>query len=123
MLQEQRRVTSHNPCERQWKAAMNILAYLNSTRDLGITYIKEEELSLLVYIYSDCASKETDRCSISGVALMLWNEAVYATSCTRPCLTLSTIEAEYVALAEGVKEGLFVRSVVSFMQPNVYESL
>ena len=36
-------------------------------------------------------------------------------------MTLSTTEAEYVALAEGAKEGMFVRSVMSFMQPNVYE--
>ena len=28
---------------------------------------------------------------------------------------------EYVALAEGAKEGMFVRSVMYFMQPNVYE--
>ena len=59
--------------------------------------------------------------SISGVTVMLRNAAVYATSRTQHCLTLSTIEAEYVALAEGTKEEIFVRSVMSFMQPNVYE--
>ena len=37
---------SHNPCERHWKAAVKILAYLKSTRDLGIAYKKGEELSL-----------------------------------------------------------------------------
>ena len=31
---------SHNSCERHWKAAMKILAYLRSTWDLGITYTK-----------------------------------------------------------------------------------
>ena len=42
-------------------------------------------------------------------------------ACTQHYVTLSTTEAEYVALAEGVKEGMFVRSVMSFMQPNMYE--
>ena len=42
---------------------------------------------------------------------MLGNAAVYATSRTQ----------DYVALAEGAKGGMFVRSVMSFMQPNVYE--
>ena len=112
---------SHNPCERHWKAVVKILAYLNSTRYLGITYKKGEELSLSVYTDADYASKETDRRSISGVAVMLRNAAVYATRRTQYCLTLSTTEAEYVALAEGTKEGMFVRSVMSFMQPNVYE--
>ena len=36
-------------------------------------------------------------------------------------MTLSTTDAEYVALAEGAKEGMFVRSILSFMPPNVYE--
>ena len=36
-------------------------------------------------------------------------------------MTLSTTEAENVALAEGAKEGMFVRSAMPFMQPNVYE--
>ena len=47
---------------------------------------------------------------------MLGNAAVYATSRTQHCVTLSTKEAEYVALAQGAKEGIFVRSVMSFMQ-------
>ena len=52
---------------------------------------------------------------------MLGNAAVYVTSRTQHWVTLSTTEAEYVALAEGAKEGMFVRSVMSFIQPNVYE--
>ena len=111
---------SHNPCERHWKAAVKILAYLNSTWDLGITYKKGEELSLSVYTDADYASKETYRRSISGVGVMSGNAAVYATSCTQHCVTLSTREVEYVALAEVGKKGTFVRSVMSFMQPNMY---
>ena len=99
---------SYNPCERHWKAAMKILVYLNSTRDLGITYTKGEEVSLSVYTDADYASKETDSRSISGVvAVMLGNAAVYATSRTQHCVALSTTEAEYVALAERAKEGMF----------------
>ena len=64
---------------------------------------------------------KTDRRSVSSVAVMLGNAAVYATSRTQHCVTLSTTEAEYVALAEGVKEGMYVRLVVSFMQPNAYD--
>ena len=40
---------------------------------------------------------------------------VYVTSRTQHCVTLSTTEAEYVALAEQPKEGMFVRSVMNFM--------
>ena len=61
---------SHNPCERHWKAAVKILAYLNSTRNLGITYTKAEEISLSVYKDADYDSKEIGRRSISGAAAM-----------------------------------------------------
>ena len=57
---------------------------------------------------------------ISGVAVMLENTAVY-TIRTQHCVTMSTTEAEYVALAEGAKKGMFVRSVMSSMQPSVYK--
>ena len=46
---------------------------------------------------------------------------MYATSRTQHCVTLSATEAEHVTLAKGAKEGMFVRSVMSFMQPNVYK--
>ena len=52
---------------------------------------------------------------------MLGNAAVYATSRKQHCVTLCTTEAEYVALAEGANEGMFVRPEMFFMQPNVYE--
>ena len=93
-----------------------------------MTFRKGGKLSLLVYADADHARKEADRRSISGVAVMLGGAAVYATSRTQRCVPLSTTEAEYVAVAEGAKEGLFVTSVLSFMQPrknkvssNVYE--
>ena len=53
---------------------------------------------------------------------MLGSAAVYATSRTQHFVTLSTTEAEYVALADGAMERMFVRSVMSFMQPNVYQN-
>ena len=97
---------------RHWKALLQILAYLNATRDLGITFQKEEKLSLSVYADTDYTRKETDRRSISSVAVMLGSAAVYATSRTQHCVALSTTEAEYVAMAEGVKKGLFVVGAV-----------
>ena len=103
---------------------MKILSYLNLKRDSRITYIYERGGAFAVvsvYTDADYASKEADRRSISGVAVMLGNTAVYATSRTQHCVMLSTTEAEYVALAEGTKERMFVRSVMSFMQLNVYE--
>ena len=38
---------------------------------------------------------------------------------TRRCVTLSTVEAECVALGEKVKEALFTGAVVSFIRPEL----
>ena len=49
------------------------------------------------------------RCSlmrISGVVAMLRNTALSASSTTQRCVTLSTSEAEYVAMAHGAKTAL-----------------
>ena len=46
---------------------------------------------------------------------MYGGAAVSSTSRTQHCVTLSTTEAEYVAMAEGAKECMFVRSVLQYL--------
>ena len=50
-----------------------------------------------------------------GVVVTLGNSTVGWISSTQRIVTLSTIEAEYVALGDGVKEVLFAKSVASFL--------
>ena len=59
-------------------AAEKTLACLNAMQDLGITYERGSRLSLTVFADADCASKATDRRSISGLAVMLRGAAVCA---------------------------------------------
>ena len=42
-----------------------------------------------------------------------------ASSTTQHCVTLSTNEAEYVAIAQGAKTALFTRVVLAFLQPQL----
>ena len=72
-----------------------------------------------VFADADYASKVTCRRSTSGVAVMLGGVAVCTNSRTQHYVIFSTTEAENVAMSEGSKEGLFVRSVRSVMQPRV----
>ena len=110
---------SNNPRERRWVGVEKILAYLNATRVLGITYERGSHLSLTVFADADYTSKAADRRLISGVAAMLRGVAVCAISRTQYCVILSSTETEYVAMAKGVDKGLLVRPVLSFMQPRV----
>ncbi|CAM9597236.1 unnamed protein product, partial [Sphacelaria rigidula] len=99
---------SHDPCERHWEAVMKVLKYLNETKGFGLTFKKAHD-GLSVFCDADNAKEETDRRSVSGVAVMYVDIVVSATSRTQHCVTLSTTEAECVTMAEGPKGGLFVK--------------
>ena len=103
----------------RWKAALGILAYINGTSNFGITYQRATlaSISLEVFADADYASKATDRRSVSGGAVMCGGACVCWFSRTQKCVTLSTSEAEYVALGDAVKELLFLRQVWRFMLP------
>ena len=113
---------AHEPTERLWQAIMKILSYLNGTRSLGITNVRDSGLSLNVYADADYTSKENDRRSVSGIAVTLGGTIVSHTSKTQRVVLLSTSETEYVAGGEGVKEALFVRAVLSFIAPETSEA-
>ena len=82
---------------------------------LGVTYVWGSGLSLKVYADADCAIKNYDRRSVSGIAVSLGGTVVNHASKTQCVVSLSTSEAEYIAAGDGVKEALFVRAVLSFI--------
>lgn len=86
-----------------WKAALGILEYINGTSWMGIVFERGtvKGLSLMVYADSDYASMAADRRSISGGIVMCGGAVLCWFSRTqKKCVTLSTTEAEYVALAD-----------------------
>ena len=65
----------------------------------------------------DFSSKATDRRSVSGALVMFAGACVMYFSRTQRSVTLSSTEAEYVALSDGMKEAIFFRYVWSFIFP------
>ena len=102
-----------------WKSALGILAYVNGTCGFGITYQRGTTvcISLEVFADADYSTRATERRSVSGGAIMCAGACVCWFSRTQKCVTLSTSEAEYVALGDAVKELLFLRQVWRFMIP------
>lgn len=66
--------------EETWKADMQILSYLNATQDFGITYVRGSGLDLAVYVDASYADEDTERRSMSGIAVTLGGTAVSHTS-------------------------------------------
>ena len=110
---------SHNSTDRHWKAVLKIMANLQGTRGMGLTFVRGSGLDLTAYRDADYVDKSTDRRSVSGTVITLRGAAVSWVSSTQRCVTLSTAEAEYVALGEGVQEALFTGAVLSFICPEL----
>ena len=75
-------------------------------------------IALEMFADADYVSKATDRRSVSGGVIMCGGASVPWFSKTQKCVTLSTSEAEYVALGDAVKELLFLRQIWRFMLPS-----
>ena len=108
---------AHDPAPRHWKAALKILKYLRGTSDLGVNFSRKGEDRLTAYVDASFGDKNDDRRSVSGAVILFAGGAVSWFSRTQRCVSLSTSEAEYVALSEGLKEILFLRAVLAFMKP------
>ena len=107
---------SHNPSPQNWKALLQIAAYVNSTKEIGLKLMRGFGLKLTMFADADYAAASNDRRSVSGVAVMLGDTAIGWKSSTQKCVTTATCEAEYVALCDASKEALFTRAVLVFLQ-------
>ena len=111
---------SHAPKLVHWKAALHVLMYVRFTSSYGITFQwgTASGVGLEVFVDSDFASRATDRTSISGGVVMCAGACVSFFSRTQKRVTLSSTGAEYVAMAEGFKEAIFLRYIWSFIFPD-----
>jgi len=99
-----------NPGLAHWEGIKRILRYLKGAKDLQLVLGGASE-GLVGYTDSDFAS-QPDRHSISGYAFLYGGGAISWSSKRQPIVTLSTTEAEYVALTHAAKEAIWLRAVV-----------
>ena len=109
---------SHDPSKRHWTAVVKVLKYLHATKDLGLRYSKDGDPTLSAYADTTHASSNENRRSVSGGAVIYAGAAIAWFSRIQRCVTLSSTEAEYVSLADCVKEILFLRQVLQFLRPD-----
>ena len=110
---------SHNPSPRHWKALLQVASYVNATKEIGLRFVRGSGLRLSVYAGAGYAAASNDRRSVSGVAVILGDTAISWKNSTQKCVTSATCEAEYVALCDTVKDAIFERAVLIFLQPQL----
>ncbi|OWZ06003.1 polyprotein [Phytophthora megakarya] len=105
-----------NPGQQHWKAAIRVLRYLKSTRELAIVYngIKGK-VELSAYTDADWGSNLDDRRSVSGTMVMISGAPVIFKSKYQRTVALSSAEAEYMALSLCTQEVLWTRAMLKDM--------
>ncbi|KAJ9556204.1 LOW QUALITY PROTEIN: hypothetical protein OSB04_010818 [Centaurea solstitialis] len=88
-----------DPRDSHLSAVKRILRYLKGTPDFGLWYPKDSGFELIAYTDSDHAGCKLNRKSTSGACQFLGDKLVSWSSWKQNCVSLSTVEAEYVAAA------------------------
>jgi hypothetical protein len=101
---------SANPGPAHWEAVKRIFRYLSGTRNLWLTY-GEQSRGLIGYTDADGSMGE-DRKAISGYAFLIDGGAVSWSSKKQEIVSLSMTESKYVTATHGVKEALWLRSLI-----------
>ena len=100
-----------NPVPAHWEAVKQIFCYLAGMCDLWLSY-RERKQTLEGYADMD-GSMAKDRRAISGYAFLIDGGAVLWSSKHQELVSLSMTESEYVTAMHGMKEALWLCSLLS----------
>ena len=108
-----------NPGKKHWQAVKRILRYLKATKHWGLCYKStrggKKLWKLTLYVDSGYAMDPDKRRSRYGYIILLnANPVAFGTGLTQRTAT-STPEAEYIALAHGLKETLWTYQILLTM--------
>ncbi|GKB45757.1 zinc finger, CCHC-type containing protein [Tanacetum coccineum] len=100
-----------NPSRQHWKAITRVFKYLRGTKDYGLSYMGYPSV---LEGYSDASwiNHVEDSSSTSGWVFLLGGGAISWASKKQTCITGSTMESEFVALAAAGKEAEWLRNLI-----------
>ena len=102
-----------NPGARHWKEFKHLVRYLKGSKDFGLCYERTGGLKLEAYVDASFANDVDSRKSTSGFVIMLGGNVVSWISRRQSMVTLSSTEAEYVALTSCMQELIWIEKILS----------
>ena len=99
-----------------WQAGKDILRYLRQSHDTCLVYHPERtESPIEIYVDAAYAKDKDDRHSHTGIAIFYYGCLVHWVSRKQKSVTLSSCEAEYVALTDAAKDAIHFRRIIAFL--------
>jgi len=102
----------HDPRERHLQAVNRIIQYLKSSPRKGLFCKKQKKLSMTVYTDANYAGSIVDRRSTTGYCMFLGGNLVTWRSKKQNVVPRSSAEAEFIAMAQGVCELLWMKTIL-----------
>ncbi|KAK3925131.1 Retrovirus-related Pol polyprotein from transposon TNT 1-94, partial [Frankliniella fusca] len=111
------KLSQYNKCYRSehWSACKRALRYLAGTKDLGLVFTRSGNLNVECYVDASYACDESKGYSHIGYVVKLGGSVFAWQSKRLKTVTLSSTEAEYLGLTEGIKESMYVRNVLEVL--------
>lgn len=100
---------SHN--ETHYNHAKRVLKYLQKTKHYCLKYSKDN-VELKGFVDADWASDSLDRKSYTGFCFIMCGSVISWQSRKQKTVSLSSTEAEYVALSEATREAIYLRNLL-----------
>ena len=97
------------PRQAHWEALKQVITYLNTTKDLWLTFGGKSEVLTEGFSNADWAEQK-DRHSILGYSFYFGRGTVSWSSKRQHIIALSSTKAEYIALTHAMKEALWLKS-------------
>ena len=115
-----------NPGLEHWKAVKRIFRYLKETADFALVFdgnLQGYGGTLPIgYVDASHASCLDDRKSVTGYIFIFGGSAICWNSKKQQTVALSTAEAEYMALANGVQQSLWIKNLLNELNIGVGQS-
>ncbi|GKA41290.1 hypothetical protein Tco_0733883 [Tanacetum coccineum] len=103
----------YRPTKRLLEAVKRVFRYLQRTINMGLWYPKDSVMALTAYADADHAGCQDTRRSTSGSAQFLGDKLVSWSSKKQTSTSISSIEAEYIAMSSCCAQILWMRSQLS----------
>jgi hypothetical protein len=100
------------PTEHLWQMALGVVAYLSSTRTVGLTLGGKEKRPLEGWVDADWAGCQETRRSTTGWIIELKGSPIVWSSRRQATVSASTTEAEYIAITEARREIMWLRELL-----------
>ncbi|GBM16767.1 Retrovirus-related Pol polyprotein from transposon TNT 1-94 [Araneus ventricosus] len=97
-----------NPGISHWNALLKVLGYVSSTRNKKLELSQINEFKINCYSDASFASNRDDRTSMGGMILFIDKSPILWKTNKQKCVSLSTLESEYIALTQATKELIWI---------------